>query len=81
VILTNFNLSEEKKNQLLQMAGKKLGTDPDTLKEKLESGQIENLLGNLDPNAVSRVNSLLQNPAALNALLGSEQLKSILGLK
>ncbi len=32
-ILNNINLSDMKKNALLQMAGKKLGTDPNVLKK------------------------------------------------
>jgi len=79
MILANFNLSETKKNELLQIAGKKLGADPNLIKEKLEAGKLDEVVGGLDPKAASRINSLLQNPAALNALLGSEQFKNILG--
>lgn len=37
-------ISEAQLNALLKLAGKKLGTDPNTLRKTLESGNADNLL-------------------------------------
>ena len=76
--MSNFNLSEMKKNALLQMAGNKLGTDPAALKEKLESGQVNDLVAGLSPQQKEQLNAYLQNPQALSALFGSEQVQSLI---
>ena len=76
--MSNFNLSEIKKNALLQMAGKRLGTDPAKLKEKIESGEVSDLVNSLSAQQKEQLSGLLQNPQALSALLGSEQVQSLL---
>ena len=60
--MSNFNLNEMKKNALLQMAGKQLGTDPGALKEKLEAGQVNELVAGLSQQQRDQLNSYLQNP-------------------
>ena len=77
--MNNINLSDMKKNALLQMAGKKLGTDPETLKKSLETGSVDQLIGSLDPKTAQQVNALISTPGALESLLASEQVKKLLG--
>ena len=76
--MAGLNLSEMKKNALLQMASKKLGADPAQLKEKLESGEVEDIVNGLTPEQKEQLNNLLQNPQALSALLGSEQMQNLI---
>jgi len=76
--MSNFNLNEIKKNALLQMAGKQLGTDPAQLKEKLDAGQVDDIVSGLNPQQKQQLNGLLQNPQALNALFGTEQVQNLL---
>ena len=76
--MSNFSLEQAKKNALLQMAGKQLGTDPNSLKEKLESGQVNEIVDGLSQEQKEKVNAYLQNPQALNALLGSAQVQNLL---
>jgi len=76
--MQNFNLQDAKKNALLQIAGKKLGTDPQALRQKLESGQMEDVVSNLDPDARQKITSLLQDKDAMSKLLGSEQVQNLL---
>ena len=44
----NFNLSPEQTQQLLNIAGEKLGADPEQLRQQLESGKLDGLMGKLD---------------------------------
>ena len=76
--MSNFNMNEIKKNALLQMAGKQLGQDPAQLRQKIESGQVDDLVGQLTPQQKQQLSGLLANPQALNALLGSDQVQNLL---
>ena len=76
--MNNFNISDENLTALLELAGKKLGKNPQELKQQLESGQIEDALGSMDPAAAGKVNALLQNPKALEAMLGNDKIKNML---
>ena len=76
--MSNFNLNEAKKNALLQMAGKQLGTDPGQLQQKLEAGQMDDIVNGLSDEQRQKLNSYLQNPQALNALLGSAQVQNLI---
>jgi len=67
-----------KKNALLQMAGKQLGKDPAELKQKLESGQVQDVVNSLSDEQKQKLQSVLQNPQQLSALLGSEQVQNLL---
>lgn len=76
--MSNFNLSQAKQNALLRMAGKQLGADPNQLKDQLESGNLQDVVQSLNPEAQQKINGLLQNPDALNALLSSDQVQGLL---
>ena len=75
----NFNLSDDKLASLLEIAGKKLGKDPQELKKQLESGQLDNVLGSLDPKAKNQVNTLLQNPKMVETMLQNDKIRNMLG--
>lgn len=76
--MNNFNLSEDKLNTLLSIAGKKLGKDPDQLKQQLESGQLDNVLGSMDQKNAGKINTLLQNPKAIETMLQNEGVRNML---
>lgn len=76
--MNNLNLSDSQLSALLNMAGKKLGQDPAQLKSQLENGKLDNLLGGLDASTAQKVNGVLSNPKAVEALLGNEQVRSLL---
>lgn len=76
--MNNFNLSEDKQNALIQMAAQKLGKDPAELKKQLESGQIDNITKGMDSKTTGQLNALLNNPKAVEALLGNENIRNIL---
>lgn len=71
-------MNPEKMNALLGMAGKKLGKDPRQLRAQLENGQLNQVLGNLDPQRAAQINQLLNNPQQLEQMLNSPQVKSLL---
>lgn len=63
---------------LLNAAGKQLGTDPQQLRAQLEKGNVQQLLGGMDPQRSEKIGRLLQNPQQLEQLLRSPQVKKLL---
>ncbi len=77
-VLQNLNLSEANKNLLLKLAQQKLGADPEQLRRQLDTGNVEELVKNLDPKTQATVSGLMQNPQALNTLLKNPQVQNLL---
>lgn len=67
--MDNLNLSPDKMDTLLKIASQKLGKNPDDIKNQLEQGNLNNLIGGLDPNLQSKITSLANNPKALESIL------------
>lgn len=76
--MPNFNLNEMKKNALLQMAAGQLGKDPAELRQKLESGQTDELVSGLNDEQRAKLNNVLKNPESLKAILGSAQVQNLI---
>ncbi len=75
----NFDLSPEQAQRLLNIAGQKLGADPNHLKQQLESGRLNDLLGQMNPQQSAQLNRLLQDPEALKQTLSSPAVRAMLG--
>ena len=71
-------LSPEKLKLLLAIAGKKLGQSPDQLKKQLQSGNMEGLMANMNPQSQKQMTQLLQNPNSMEALMKDEKIKAML---
>lgn len=76
--MNNFNMSQENQNALLQMAAKKLGKDPNELMEQLQSGQLDSITKGMDQKTTNQIGALLNNPKALETLLGNDKIRSML---
>ena len=74
----NFNLSPEQTQQLLNIAGEKLGADPEQLRQQLESGKLDGLMGKLDQQKANELGRLLNDPEALRQTLSSPAVKAML---
>ena len=77
-VYSNMNFSPDKMNLLLNMAGKKLGKDPQALKQQLESGNLGDAISGLDANTQNKIGAILQDPKALETMLQSDQVKNII---
>ena len=78
--MNSMNLSDENRSNLVNMAAGKLGKSPESIKQALESGDMESLKAGLDPKAAARLNQVLSDPKQLEAILGNKQLMQLLGL-
>lgn len=76
--MNNMNLPPEKMNELLKMAGQKLGQDPSELKNKLENGDLNQIIGGLDAKTQNQIGALMNNPKALEAIMKNDKVKNML---
>ena len=76
--MNNHGLSQQQMDNLLNLAGKKLGKDPEALRGQLERGEFDQMIGGLDPAAQSKIAALANDPKALETMLGGGRLGAIL---
>lgn len=76
--MSNFNIPDEKLSAMLNMAGNKLGRDPEELRSKLQSGDVNGVLNGLDPKSAGQINNILKDPKALEAMMGNPAVKNLL---
>ena len=69
--------SQAQLNMLLKMAGKKLGTDPETLRKALENGNADALLKQ-STGRNDQLKQVLSNPELASKLMDSPQAKELL---
>lgn len=74
----NFNLSPEQTDALLSMASKKMGIDPADLRRQMQSGDMSSVLSGLAPAQRDRIQSLMQNPAAIQQLVQNPKVQQLL---
>ena len=70
-------------NRLLEMVGKKLGKDPNTLQQQLAAGKYDGVLNSLNPSDSQKLQTLLNNPKLAQQVINTPQaqqmLKKLLG--
>lgn len=76
--MNGMNLSPDKMDALLKIASQKLGKNPDDLKNQLEQGNLNNVIGGLDPKLQSQITSIANNPKAIEAMLQNPGVASML---
>lgn len=73
----NNNIDSKKIEALLSVASKKLGTDPNTLKNQLENGSFDKALGNLPQSQQAKLMKALSDPKSAEKLLSTPQAQEI----
>lgn len=70
------NLSPSQMDAMLKLAGQKLGRDPQTIKDQLEKGNLDQL--GINAQQQQQIGQLLKNPQALSQFLEQPQIKQML---
>ena len=70
-------LDPKQVDQLLTAASKKLGVPPQQLKNELESGKFDKVLGNMSQKDSAMLQKVLQNPKMAEKLINSPQAKAL----
>ncbi len=75
-----MNLDSNNPNvaKLLTMVGKRLGTDPNVLRQQLENGKFDAVLQKMDPGSASKLQQLVNNPTLAQQLISTPQAKKVL---
>lgn len=74
-------MSDNKKvNKLLGEVSKKYGISKEQLESAAQSGNIENLLKNTNPNKSKQIESVLSDPEKAKKLLQSPQAQALMKL-
>lgn len=76
--MSQFQLSESQMDRLLNMAGKKMGTDPNQLKQQMQNGQANALLGALPKDKQAQINALMQDPQAVEQFMQNPKVQQLL---
>lgn len=76
--MNNLNLTPDKMDSLLKIASQKLGKDPSDLKNQLEQGNLNNILGVLDPKLQNQISSIANNPKAVESMLQNPNIANML---
>ncbi|MEG1774059.1 MAG: hypothetical protein RR320_04320 [Oscillospiraceae bacterium] len=72
------NLPPEQLDAMLNIAGQKLGRDPQTLKSQLQSGQIDQVTQGMSPQQRQQIGAILSDRQALGKFLENPQIKQML---
>lgn len=80
-----FNANNPNFENLLKSVSDKLGKTPEALKKATKSGNVENLLGDLNQNDAQKIQKILSDKNAANKILSTPQaqnlIKKLLGEK
>lgn len=76
--MNNPNLSPQKLDALLKIAGQKLGRDPQDLKNQLQNGQLDQVTKGMSPRQQQQIGSILSDRKKLGQMLESPQVKQML---
>ena len=75
--MNNFNsIPPEKLDALLKTAGKRLGKDPQALKNQLQSGNLNGL--GVNEQQQQQIGQLLKDPQALSQFFEQPQIKQMI---
>lgn len=72
------NMSPDKLNMLLNMAGKRLGVNPNALKSSLQNGDLGSAVNGMSPDAAQKFNNIVSNPKELEKLMNSPQAQELI---
>lgn len=76
--MNQFHLPQNQVDNLLRMAGQKMGKDPSELKRQLQNGSLDQAIRGLDANKQNQIKSILSNPQAVNQILENPQVRKLL---
>ena len=58
---------------LISQAGSRAGVDPQSLKEKIEGGKLDELVAKMNPNDAQKFKNVMSNPLLAQQMLNTPQ--------
>ena len=65
-------------NDLINQAGRSAGVDPSSLKQTIDSGKLDQLLGKMRPQDAAKFQQIVQNPQLAQQMLNTPQAKLLI---
>lgn len=65
-------------NNLVKQASQKIGTDPSKLKQTIDSGKLDELVKNMNPNDAKKFNNIMNNPQLAQKMLNTPQAQMLI---
>lgn len=72
------NFNSEQIKFLLENAGKKMGANPEILKQQLKNGNVNDIIGSMPPDKAAKINKILSNPKAIEEIMNTPQAQELL---
>lgn len=76
--MADKNYSEKQINDLLAMASKKMGTDPDNLRRKLENGKLDDFVKSTNAKGSDQLKQALSNPEMAKKILNTPAAQALI---
>ncbi len=73
----NFNPNQKQFDNLLKIAGQKLGTSPENLKSQIENGTFDSAIKGMNPQQANIFRQALSDPKFAEKILSSPQAQEI----
>ncbi len=64
-------------NGLLEVVGKKLGMQPDQLRQELQAGKFDNAMKNMSASDAAKFRQAVNNPQMVEKLMSSPQARAL----
>lgn len=62
----------------MSLASKKMGKNPEQMRQQLQSGDLQGLLGGLPQGQQQRIQQLMNDPAAIQQLISNPRVQQLL---
>lgn len=62
----------------INMASQKIGTNPQDMKKKIDSGKLDNLISTMKPQDAKKIQDILSNPALAQQMLNTPQAQMLI---
>lgn len=73
-----MNEQNKDMSNLINTLSKRLGTEPEKLQKAAKTGEVNNLLKNMDPKQASKLQKVLSDENAAKKLLDTPQAKALM---
>ena len=74
----NGKITPKMQQDLLNLIGERLGKSPDNIKNAMQEGQMDEVLGNLKPEQAEKIKSALSDQKSAERLLSTPQARQLI---
>ncbi len=76
--MPQFDKNDKNTQNVINDVASKIGSDKKTIEDALESGEIQKIVGKLNPNQLNKIQSILNDNEAAQKLLNTPQAQALI---